>query len=208
MAAFKAGDLRAARTLQLTQELYQVERRANEDGCDSHERLQRRQESSAPRMQQLRRELDSIESQAPPKTPLGVAITYALRRWDTLNLFLSDGAVRIDKNRAQLPRSSARTRRSQWERTPAHAPLVNAQTMGKVTAQRLAPGHRCSMPPLGMFARSRKWLRSRSLTRSWGSRRDGFAPLAPSRKCQRVGIQVVGWREPGRSLGFALSCGE
>ncbi len=89
MAAFKAGDLRAARTLQLIQELDQVERRAKQDGCDSHERSRRRQESSGPRMQQLRRELDSLGNQAPPKTPMGVAITYALRQWNRFGISLS-----------------------------------------------------------------------------------------------------------------------
>ena len=114
MAAFKAGDLRAARTLQLIQEPYQVERRANEDGCDSHERLRRRQESSAPRMQQLRKELDSLGSQAPPKTPLGVAITYALRQWDTLNLFLSDSAVCIDNNHCERSLRQIAVGRKNW----------------------------------------------------------------------------------------------
>ena len=114
VAAFKAGDLRAARTLQLIQELYQVERRANEDGCDSQERLRRRQESSDPRMQQLRKELDSLGSQAPPKTPLGVAITYALRQWDTLNLFLSDGAVRIDNNHCERSLRQIAVGRKNW----------------------------------------------------------------------------------------------
>lgn len=52
-----------------------------------------------------------------------------------------------------------------------------------------------------------RWLRkcSRSPTRSHGSLRDRFSPLARSRKCERLRILVVGGREPGRSLGFALS---
>ena len=52
-----------------------------------------------------------------------------------------------------------------------------------------------------------KWLRirRRSLTRSRGSRRDGFAPLAASRKCERLRIQAVAPREPRHSHGFAPS---
>jgi len=51
------------------------------------------------------------------------------------------------------------------------------------------------------------WLpiRSRPQTRSWGSQWDRFAPLALSPNCERLRIQVVERREPGRSLGFALS---
>lgn len=57
------------------------------------------------------------------------------------------------------------------------------------------------------LATREKWLRkcSRSPTRSHGSLRDRFSPLARSRKCERLRILVVGGREPGRSLGFALS---
>ncbi|XXZ14134.1 RhuM family protein [Sorangium sp. So ce315] len=36
-------------------------------------------------------------------------------------------------------------------------------------------------------------------TRSRGSRRDGFAPLARSRKCERQRIRQVARREPGRA---------
>ncbi len=75
-----AGDLRGADFQALIQELYVIERRATDDGCDVTERLRRRQESSVPRMKLLRQELDSLGNQAPPKTPLGVAITYALRQ--------------------------------------------------------------------------------------------------------------------------------
>lgn len=51
------------------------------------------------------------------------------------------------------------------------------------------------------FARRFEWLRVRRRlqTRSRRSRRDGFAPLALSRKCERLRIQVVARRAPGRS---------
>lgn len=55
--------------------------------------------------------------------------------------------------------------------------------------------------------KSTAWLRIRRCLRtsSQRSRRDGFAPLAPSRKCERSRIQMVARGEPGRSLRFALS---
>ena len=114
VAAYHAGDLRVARTLQLIQELYVIERRANEDRCNVTERLRRRQESSAPRMKLLRQELDSLGNQAPPKTPLGVAITYALRQWDALTLFLSDGAQRIDNNHTERSLRPIAVGRKNW----------------------------------------------------------------------------------------------
>ena len=48
-------------------------------------------------------------------------------------------------------------------------------------------------------------MRRCSPTGSQRARRDGFAPLAPSRKCERLRIQAVAPREPGHSHGFALS---
>lgn len=42
-------------------------------------------------------------------------------------------------------------------------------------------------------------IRRRLLTRSRGSRRDGFAPLARSRRCERLRIRQVAIGEPGRS---------
>ncbi len=114
VAAYQAGDLRVARTLQLIQELYGIERRANEDRCNVTERLRRRQEFSAPRMKLLRQELDSLGNQAPPKTPLGVAITYARRQWEALTLFLSDGAQRIDNNHTERSLRPIAVGRKNW----------------------------------------------------------------------------------------------
>ena len=114
VAAYQAGDLRVARTLQLIQELYVIERRATADGCDVTERLRRRQKSSVPRMKLLRQELDSLGNQAPPKTPLGVAITYALRQWNALTLFLSDGAQRIDNNHTERSLRPIAVGRKNW----------------------------------------------------------------------------------------------
>lgn len=55
----------------------------------------------------------------------------------------------------------------------------------------------CAMP----------WLRNRSdlRTRLRRSLRDGFSPLAPSTKCERLRIRYVARGEPGRSCGFAPS---
>ena len=104
-------------------------------------------------------------------------------------------------------RSSSRARRSRRDRHPgardARERANPREIRGeKATAPEIALGGRCLLTPLAMLARRKKWLRIRRrlLPRSRGSRRDGFAPLAPSRKCERLRIQVVGRREPGRSL--------
>ncbi|MFO0579771.1 MAG: transposase [Polyangia bacterium] len=84
VAALEAGDLRAAIPLRRIQQVYLVERRAQQDGCDAQERLRRRQQHSEPLMTQLRQQAEALGAQAPPKTPLGRAITYLLRQWGSL----------------------------------------------------------------------------------------------------------------------------
>lgn len=96
--AFELGDLRAAGPLLLIQKLYAVEKKASEDALDAAARQRRREEFSRPLMTALRAQVDSLCYHAPPKTPLGRAITYALRQWDTLTVFLDDGALRPDNN--------------------------------------------------------------------------------------------------------------
>lgn len=45
--------------------------------------------------------LHQTKIKAPPKTPLGMAINYALNHWQALNNYLRDGILDIDNNRAE-----------------------------------------------------------------------------------------------------------
>lgn len=112
--AYQAGDLRAAVPLQLIQQVYAVEQRATQDGCDTDQRLQRRQQLSQPLMQKLREQLLLLQAQAPPKTPLGQALTYARRQWETLVLFLTDGALRPDNNHTERALRPIGVGRKNW----------------------------------------------------------------------------------------------
>ncbi len=112
--AYQAGDLRAAGPLRVIQRLYAIERRAKHDGCDAAERQRRRQAESQPLMQRLHDELQRLGAQAPPKTPLGQAITYALRQWPTLTVFVHDGAQRIDNNHTERTLRPVAIGRKNW----------------------------------------------------------------------------------------------
>ena len=112
--AYQASDLRAALPLQLIQQIYAVEKRATQDGCDPEQRLQRRQQQSKPLMQKLREQLLGLQAQAPPKTPLGQALTYARRQWDTLTLFLTDAALRPDNNHTERALRPIGVGRKNW----------------------------------------------------------------------------------------------
>ena len=99
--ALEAGDARAAIPLSLMRKLYQIEAQATEQKLDSSARLSLRQSQSVQVMAQLEKELSQLQAQAPPKTPLGQAVGYALRQGKTLQTFLHDGAVRIDNNHCE-----------------------------------------------------------------------------------------------------------
>lgn len=114
VAALEAGDLRAAFPLHLIQQIYVLERQATQEGCDAAERLRRRQQHAAPRMQELRRQAEALGAQAPPKTPLGRAITYLLRQWEPLTVFLRDGAQRIDNNHTERTLRPVAVGRKNW----------------------------------------------------------------------------------------------
>jgi len=95
--ALEAGDARAAIALALIRKLYKIEAQAKDQGLDNAARLALRQSQSVAVMEQLQKELQYLGAQAPPKTLLGQAVGYALRQWQTLQTFLSDGAVRIGR---------------------------------------------------------------------------------------------------------------
>jgi transposase len=112
--ALEAGDLRAAAPLHWMQKLYAVERQAKREGLDAAGRHKLRQTASVPLMEKLHAELLSLGAQAPPKTPLGQAITYALRQWPTLQVFLWDGAQPIDNNHTERTLRPIAVGRKNW----------------------------------------------------------------------------------------------
>ena len=65
-------------------------------------RLELRQKLAAPRLQEFRKWLESLQATAGgpilPKSPIGQAITYALNQWDALCVYTTDGDLSIDNN--------------------------------------------------------------------------------------------------------------
>lgn len=96
--AAEAGDARAAIAVTLIAALYKVERDATDAGLGPDERAVQRQAVAAPVMKKLHEWLLASVMDAPPKTPLGAAVNYALNQWDSLQVYLTDGLVPIDNN--------------------------------------------------------------------------------------------------------------
>jgi hypothetical protein len=62
------------------------------------ERLQMRQEKSAPLVAALRDRLDRWKLELIPKHPMADAVNYALNQWQAMTIFLADASVPLDNN--------------------------------------------------------------------------------------------------------------
>ncbi|AIQ14919.1 IS66 family transposase [Paenibacillus durus] len=79
--------------------LYAIERETNELSPD--ERRDVRRERSLPILEAFREWLRQQKSKTLPKSKLGEALGYCLNQWDKLTLFLEDGRIELDNNRAE-----------------------------------------------------------------------------------------------------------
>ena len=80
-------------------ELYEVEYQAADEGILGTDRhLALRNAVSGLVMKELKQWLDEQEPVHPPKSPLGQAITYIRKNWESLNQFLKDPKLSLDNN--------------------------------------------------------------------------------------------------------------
>lgn len=82
--------------------LYRVEHEAKElriVGTSQH--LELRRLKAAPVRDRLKDWLDENLERHPPKSPIGIAIRYALKQWAELGRFLDDAKIPIDNNGAE-----------------------------------------------------------------------------------------------------------
>ena len=89
----------AQETVEMVRSLYAIEKQAKD--ISVAERLELRQEQSAPVLAVLRVTLVGWKEQLLPTHPMAEAINYALNQWTELNVFCSDGAVPIDNNMSE-----------------------------------------------------------------------------------------------------------
>jgi transposase len=105
-------DARAARMIDLVQQLYQVERAGAEDSVEA--RRARRQEQSVPILAAIRVERDALAATVLPKSPLGEAVRYLTNQWAALHRVVEDGRFRIDNNGAENQLRGVAIGRKNW----------------------------------------------------------------------------------------------
>jgi hypothetical protein len=95
--ALEGGDKRAEEAIVLIRELYSIEKKAREQKLDSEALRKLRQDESLPVLTRLREWMND-QLAVLPKSPLGIAIGYALDNWKELTVYTSDGHFPIDNN--------------------------------------------------------------------------------------------------------------
>lgn len=89
---------KAGFVMQKIQELYAIERQAREAGLSPAQRKEYRLDKSLPVMNELGKKIAQMFKTTIPKSPMGIALTYAVNRWDNLLSYLYDGSLEIDNN--------------------------------------------------------------------------------------------------------------
>jgi transposase len=122
--ALKYDKKKAGMVLALYTELYKIEESIRDK--PAAEIMQTRQELSLPLMQRMHGLLTEWRPFVPPKTTLGVAINYALERWQKLTLFLSHSSLRPDTNLVENAIRSIAIGRRNWMKVGGEGGLQTA----------------------------------------------------------------------------------
>ena len=89
---------RASHMLSMIQNLYEVERKAREEGLTHDQRKELRQEVSVPILGEMETWLKGQLTEVLPKSSIGEAIQYTLKLWKRLVRYTEDGRWELDNN--------------------------------------------------------------------------------------------------------------
>lgn len=112
--AFEGGDVRAAVAISIIGKLFAIEREADAARIDPEARRALRQEKSTVILDELGAWVVETLPRAPPKTPLGQAMTYTVNQWKQLRRFLEDGRLELTNNGVERALRMIAVGRSNW----------------------------------------------------------------------------------------------
>jgi hypothetical protein len=87
---------RSTFALQAFQDIYQQERQLKDLTVEERQKL--REEIIAPKLKALHAWMVKEYSSVTPKSPIGTALSYSMKRWKELTMFTTDGRLEIDNN--------------------------------------------------------------------------------------------------------------
>jgi len=91
----------ADEAIEFISRLYQIEKEAKARNLEALEIYQLRQEKAKPVLETFKIWLDAKQQITPPKGLLGKAISYALKHWEKLTVYIEDGRLSPDNNAAE-----------------------------------------------------------------------------------------------------------
>lgn len=89
---------RATYALQEIQKLYAIERSCKEQQLDANQIKDARQQQAFPVLISLGEWMKLQYAQVLPKSDIGEALAYSIKRWDRLMIYTQDGNLKIDNN--------------------------------------------------------------------------------------------------------------
>jgi len=96
--ALDNDQFRAGYALEQIQQLYAIERQCREGQMDFDQIKEVRQLKAAPILENMKGWMTDQYPQVLPKSGIGQAIAYNLKRWDRLSIYIRDGSLSIDNN--------------------------------------------------------------------------------------------------------------
>ena len=92
---------RAEKALVFIQNIYKVEQHIRENNLDHDHSRHYRTEKAIPVLNEFKIWLDQQANKVLPKSPIGKAIAYALKRWNKITNYTTQGFLEIDNNRIE-----------------------------------------------------------------------------------------------------------
>jgi transposase len=99
--------------------LYRVEREVKDADISCEKQRQKmllaaRHEKSLPILGEIKDQLDALHGNVLPKSPIGKAVGYPIRRWRQLLRYTDDGAIPIDNNAVERQMRAVAIGRKNW----------------------------------------------------------------------------------------------
>ena len=91
--------LRSIYALLAFHEIYELERQLKDLSVEEKQKL--RQEVAVPKLEELHKWMIEQYPSVTPKSPIGKALEYSMKRWKELTLYISDGRLEIDNNKIE-----------------------------------------------------------------------------------------------------------
>lgn len=91
--------LRSTHALLAFQDIYEQERLMKTYSIEERQKL--RQEVVTPKLEALNEWMKNEYPKVTPKSPIGKALSYSMKRWKELTVYLTDGRLEIDNNKIE-----------------------------------------------------------------------------------------------------------